>query len=356
MRSRLAVVLFSLLLAANLFAKDVYLSISGKASGFFTDARILNPSFDKDITVTARYLPVGNVDNSGVGGITLTLPKRGMKVFDDAVQSIFGGSPSLLGAIRLTSEDDFVATQRIYQDARLAPQAGTLGQFVPGLDVSTARKKGVLLQLKSGQATLGSFRTNWGGVNPNAVVANVTLQLYDKTNAVVGKKTFSFQPFGVQGPTLVAGFFDNTAADLTDAWISFEADQPVFLYASVIDNGSSDPTFVPAADDSGVAPQLKTVTVSAVDFTFEVSGAGDLKAGDAVKFIINATQGSHGFRLYSPTAQVLIDLATLTEQGVERIVTLPASGTYQFLCTRDTCGVGHTSMNGGFTVGGLPPQ
>jgi hypothetical protein len=356
MRSRVAVVLFSLLFAANLFAKDVYLSISGKANGFFTDARILNPSFDKDITVTARYLPFGNVDNSGVASVHITVPKRTMKVFDDAVQSIFGGSPSQLGAIRLTSDDDFVATQRIYQDARLAPQAGTLGQFVPGLDVTAARTKGVLLQLKSGQAALGSFRTNWGGANPNAVVANVTLKLYDKNNAVVGTKSFKFEAFGVQGPTRITDYFDNTTADLTDAWISFSSDQPVFLYGSVVDNGSSDPTFVPASDDSGVAPiipppQQKTVTITAVDWSFNVTGANDLKAGDEVKFLINSSQGTHGFRMFSPTGQILIELSTILPGVAERIVTLPSSGTYAFLCTRDTCGEGHTMMNGGFVVG-----
>ena len=355
MRSRVAVVLFFVLFATNLFAKDVYLSISGKANGFFTDARILNPSFDKDITVTARYLPVGNVDNSGVASVPITVPKRTMRVFDDAVQSIFGGGPAL-GAIRLTSDDDFVATQRIYLDARLAPQAGTLGQFVPGLDVTTAKSKGVIPQLKSGQASLGSFRTNWGGVNPNAVVANVTLKLYDKNSAVVSTKTIAFQPFGAQGPTNITGFFDNTPADLTDAWISFSSDQPVFLYGSVVDNGSSDPTFVAAADDSGVAPTTpppvqKSVSITAVDWSFNVTGAGALKAGDEVKFSITSSQGTHGFRLFSPTGQILIDLGTILPGVAERIVTLPTTGTYAFLCTRDTCGDGHTSMNGAFVVG-----
>jgi hypothetical protein len=161
---RLALILVTLVLTTPLLAKDVYLSVTGKANGFFTDARVFNPSFDKDITIQARYLPAGNGNNSGVQPVQLTIPKRTMKVYDDAVVSMFGGGPAL-GAIRLTSDDDFVASQRIYRDARTAPQAGTLGQFVPGLEISAAKTKGVLLQLKAGAASLGNFRTNWGGAN-----------------------------------------------------------------------------------------------------------------------------------------------------------------------------------------------
>lgn len=357
MQSRAAVVLFSLFFATTAFAKDVYLSISGKANGFFTDARILNPSYDKDITVTARYLPVGNTNNSGVASVNLTIPKRCMRIFDDAVQSIFGGGPAL-GAIRLTSaaEDDFVATQRIYLDARLGPQAGTLGQFVPGFDVTTAKRKGLILQLKSGQSALGTFRTNWGGANPNGVVANVTLKLYDKSNAVVSTKTIAFQPFGVQGPTSIADYFATPSSDISDAWISFESDEPVFLWGSVVDNGSIDPTFIPAADDTGVAPtipppQLKTVTVSAFSFAFDVTGTEGLKEGDEVKFLVSATDGPHGFRLFSPGGQILIDLGIVSSTTIEQVITLPASGTYAFLCTRELCGEGHTQMNGAFVVG-----
>jgi hypothetical protein len=352
---RLAVVLFTFIFSTSLFAKDVYLSVTGKANGFFTDARVFNPSFDKDINIQARYLPAGNGNNSGVQPVTLIIPKRTMKVYDDAVVSMFGGGPTL-GAIRLTSDDDFVASQRIYKDARTGPQAGTLGQFVPGLDASAAKTKGVLLQLKAGVASLGTFRTNWGGANPNDVAAIVTMKLYDKNNAVVGTKEQTFQPFGVLGPASIVGTFDNTTADLTDAWISFTSDQPVFLYGSVVDFGSDDPTFIPAADDSGTPPpppppQTKTVTIHAEDGNFTVSGAEDLELNDEVKFVATGEGGVHSFRLFSPSGQTLFTLDPLGSSPLERTITLTAEGTYAFTCTRITCSAGHSSMVGGFTVG-----
>lgn len=362
MRGRLAVALIFLVFTTSLFAKDVYLSVTGKANGFFTDARIFNPSFDNDITIQARYLPFGNADNSGVQPITLTIPKRSMKVYDDAVQSMFGIGTNTLGAIRLTSADgvDFVASQRIYQDARASFQKGTLGQFVPGLEASTAKVKGVLLQLKNGPSALGDFRTNWGGANPNSVAANVTLKLYDKDDAVVVTKSMTIQPFGVLAPSGIKGFFDNTNADLADAWISFTSDQPVFLYGSVVDNGSVDPTFIPAVDDTGTPPppppppQTKQATVHATDGNFDVSLPAALAVGDEVKFTMTG-EGTHGFRLFAPDGTVLFT-ESLSASPTDRTITLSAQGTYDYICTVPTCSSGHTSMVGSFNVGPAGPD
>lgn len=354
MRVRTMVVLFVVLLAGSVSAKDVYLSVGGSANGFFTDARLVNPSFDKDITITARYLPAGNGDNSNVATKTITVAKRSQAVYDDVVNSLFGGGPAL-GAIRLTSDDDFIATQRIYADKRASNQRGTLGQFVPGLDASAAIAKGIVPQLKAGDATLGNFRTNWGGANPNAVVANIDFTLYDKTGLVAGTNRLTVQPFGVIGPTNIFGYFGSPNRDLTDAWISFESDQPVFIYCSVVDNGSEDPTFITAFADSGVAPPPPPppaiVTIVAQDFSFTKTQSRVLRGGEEVTFRISQTEGLHGFKLANAqNGQTIFELGSLPEGApAERIVTLPA-GEYVFVCTNIGCGFGHTAMNGTVTV------
>ncbi|HYC60018.1 MAG TPA: hypothetical protein VEK79_10695 [Thermoanaerobaculia bacterium] len=361
---RAAVVLFSVVVATSAFAKDVYLSISGKANGFFTDASVFNPSFDKDIIITARYLPAGGVDNhpnnSGVTTKTLTITKRSQVVFDDAVQSMFGGGPAL-GAIRLTSDDDFVATQRIYADKLASRQAGTLGQFVPGLDASAAKLKGVVIQLKSGADTLGTFatswRTNWGAVNPNATAATVKMKLHDKNSIAAGtEKTFTLQPFGVLSPIEVRSFFGATG-DLSDAWFSYESTEPLLVWGSIVDNGSEDPTFVTAFEDTGVAPpapQVVTMTIVARDFEFTATPGGTLKAGQQVKFILSKVNGSqaHGIRITDSEFNTLVDV-DLTTVPIERIVTLPTSGQYFFVCTNTFCDRGsgeHLGMTGEFNV------
>src|SRR5437667_1989198 len=147
MRLRLIAICAIAVFTTSAFAKDVFLSIGGSVGVFHTDTRIFNPSSTKDIQIQAYLLPVGNVDNSGVQPITITVPKRQMVMYNDVVQSLFNTSSVPLAAIRLKSDDDFVATQRIYaqQAANACEGAGTLGQFVPGLDVSTASKAGVLI-------------------------------------------------------------------------------------------------------------------------------------------------------------------------------------------------------------------
>jgi plastocyanin len=352
MRVRPVSVVMLLLFAAPLFAKDVYLSIGGSVGNFRTDARIFNPSFDKDITITARYLPAGNADNSGVGTKSITVPKRSMAIYDDVVQSLFGGGPPL-GAVRLTSDDDFVAMQRIYADLRTAAQAGTLGQFVPGLEPSAAIRKGVLIGLKSGTGTLGAFRTNWGGVNPSGGLANVTLKLYDKTNALVDTKTIAFQPFGVQGPTNITAYFNTGTKDITDCWMTFDSDQPVFLYGSVVDFGSTDPTFITASADTGVAPvepQAKTVRITARNWAFEVTQSDTIRAGDKVKITISKTEGTHGIVLLTPNGGVLLQAGSISLSPTEFQVTFPTAGTYEYACTNSGCGIGHTDMIGSLVV------
>ncbi|HUR80063.1 MAG TPA: hypothetical protein VM733_04825 [Thermoanaerobaculia bacterium] len=346
MHRRTAVVLFSLFFATGLFAKEVFLSVTGKANGFFSDARIFNPSYTKDITVNAQYLS-GNGDNTGATVVPLVIPKRTMKVYDDAVQAIFGGGPQL-GAIRLTSADDFQASERIYQDARDSYQRGTLGQFVQGLDLPRGLKKGVIFQLKSGTSAQGNFRTNWGGVNPNTTVANISFKLYDKNNALAGTNNLTLQPYGVFSPGNIVNFFGITNADLSDAWMSFESDVPVMLYGSVVDNASIDPTFISAVEDTGVAPaqpQTKTVNVAATAGEFNITGPS-LSRGDQVRFVVTGTDGVHGFRLFDPEGNIVLTIDPLSTTPAERTVTLEKSGNYPYICTRTTCSPEHSAMFG----------
>src|SRR3954451_21446836 len=105
MRFRLAVCAAALVVLATplLAAEDVFLSIGGTAGAFPTDMRIFNPSYTKDIQVTAYLLNTGNADNSGATSKVLTIPKRQMLVYNDVLNAIF--SVGGLGGLRLKSSD-----------------------------------------------------------------------------------------------------------------------------------------------------------------------------------------------------------------------------------------------------------
>jgi hypothetical protein len=234
------------LLPSRAAASDIFLPIAGSVGSFRTDVRILNPSATKDISIDVRFLPVGNSDNSARFAaqfvpVTITVLRRHEAVFNDAVASLL--STTGLGCIYLSSASPIVVTSRIYAQT----VTGTLGQGFGATDVSDLMARGLLLQLRAD----GSFRSNIGAVNPQKAVANVTWSLYDKNNVLVGKKTITMPPYSVIGPTsLTSGFFfDAGTADLTEAWVSFSSDSPIAVYASVVDNSTTDPTYLAAQLD-----------------------------------------------------------------------------------------------------------
>ena len=355
------VILASLtILATAAFGKDAFLTIGGSIGAFRTDARIFNPSTTKDITIQAYYLPVGNTDNSGVQPISITVPKRQMLLFDDVVSSLFhsGG----LGGIRLKSDDDFIATSRIYAQttATSCQGAGTLGQFLEGDDVTGASTTGVLIQLKSSSA----FRTNIGAVNPNSTAAHVTWRLYDKSNALIStSSSITMPPYGVVAPTsMTSGFFFASSGDLSDSWVSFASDQPIFAYASVVDNITTDPTYIAMSKDSGgtaiTTPTSKTFDVALRSFSITVSPAIDantLKQGDAVVFNVAnlATDTTHGFTLVGPTGSIIVpdEFYPPGRASVAHSFKVNNQGTYTYFCTNSGCGTGHFAMTGTFDVG-----
>jgi plastocyanin len=347
---RTALIFISLLIfASNAFAKDEYVSIAGTVNNFRTDVRLLNPSFDKDIVVHATFLPIGNADNTSRTSVDINVPKRQMKILDDVVAAVF--STTGLGGIRFSSDDDFEVTSRIY--ATVA--TGTLGQFSPGLTPDLAKTKGALLQLKSN----ATFRSNLGAVNPNNSAATVTWRLYDKNNAIVATGTpVVMPPFAVIGPTnMASGFFFNPGtADLSDAWVSYTSDKPIFAYSSVIDNSTTDPTFIPAVNDSGVppstTPQSKTFEVQLSSFQITFTPAASFSVGDQVTLNIHCEDLNHGFQLNAPDGTPVVPGVILSPgKSVTKTFTVTAEGQYVYFCANPVCGSGHSNMVGSVQVG-----
>ena len=362
MRFRSLFLVCALSFTSSAWAKDVYLAIAGTVGAFRTDLRIVNPSTSKDIQVQAYLLPAGNAaglpDNSGVQPKTITVPKRQMAVYNDVVTTLFNASG--LAAIRLTSTDDFIATERIYATAA----AGTLGQFVIPVDASSAKNKGIITQLASGSA----YRTNLGVVNPNSTPAHVTFILYDKNNAIVATGTpVTIPPFGATAPLgITSGFFFNAgSADLTDAWVSYSSDIPVIGWGSVVDNGTTDQIFVPPFEDTGVTqstpPTTKEFDVTLNSFSITVTpDPATLKKGDKVIFHVHndASSVQHGFQLNGPSGNAVIPgrFYSSSQGRVDQSFTVAEDGTYFYFCTNSLCGFGHPDMGGFFLVGSNPNE
>ena len=349
MRRIATLFLFLTGLAAVAFPKDVFLSIGGSVGVFRTDMRIFNPN-SHDIQVQAYLLAIGGVDNSGVQPKPITVRARQQAIYDDVVTSLF--QTSGLAGIRLSSSDDFVATQRIYAGT----SSGTLGQFVGGVDSASAKKNGVLIQVKASSA----FRTNVGMVNPNNATANTTWRLYDKNNALVGTPVQkALPPYAVISPQELRGFLGAPSdADLSDAWVGYTSDQPIVAYASVVDNGTTDPTYIPASEDTNppsnttTQPGTKTLNVVEHNGHIDVSGAETLLVGDTVNVHVQVLDGPHGFELIGPDGKDVIPVHLASAVGAVYDVSFVAvkSGTYSYFCANTACGA-HDGMFGSFSIG-----
>lgn len=350
-RRFVAALLFSCIAVAPLTAKDVYLPVTGSIGVFRTDARIVNPSGEKDITITATFEPV-NGSNISSRTATVTVPKRQQLVLDDVVGALFPGT-SVLGAIRLTSNDDFIATARIYATVT----GGTAGQGYTAIDVGQAKQKGVLQQLRAtgGSGQAGTSRSNLGFVNPGATPAAVTLRLYDKSSNKVSEQNLTIPARSSLSP---ANYFAAATGDFADAWASFSSDVPVIAYASIIDNGTTDPTFLAAVEDTGsdpivAPPATKNYEVTARQFSFSASGPGAsddeirVKVGDRVKLRVTSVDVTHGIAI---EGNFFGGTILAPDQTREFEFTADRAGTFTFFCTVSSCGSGHSSMQGKLIV------
>ena len=345
MSARISLALAITLLAANAPAAERYVLVGGTVNGFRTDARILNASMTKEVTISATFLPAGNADNTIQAPVTFTIAPRQMKVIDDVVEALF--SRTAIGAIRLTSDDEFEVTTRIYN--RTA--SGTVGQASPGLPLSRARSRGALIQLKSNGS---GFRTNLGAVNPNNAFVDVTWTLYGRDNKPVSTRTVTMAPYGVIGPTAIASgyFFEIGNADVSDAWVTYSSamETPVFAYASVIDDETTDQSFVEAVADEGTA-DAKIINITLQNFFMTFSRPfSDLQVGDKVVVRLLNNGGHHGFQVTAPDGTLVIGgLGILPEhQIIERSFVVTAPGTWAYRCNNN-CGTGHPTMRGTFT-------
>lgn len=346
---RVALLLALVPFAPGASGEEVFLSIAGSIGAFRTDARIFNPSFTNDIVVQASFLPGGNVSNAGVVPKSITIGKRKMVSYDDVVTSLFGATG--LGAIRLASDDTFIATQRIYA----VTEHGTLGQFVPGRRMSEALHKSVIVHLKSSgePGQKGTFRTNVGFVNPNNVVANIALTLYDRSDAVAGSAaSLKVEPLGVVAPASLTSYFTVPANDLSDAWLSVRSDVPIFSYGSVIDNGTVDPTFVPAHEDAGVAdtnpPGGSSSVFAGPDFQFSPADL-TIEQGETVTWIFRSIHTST-----SDSSSTENWNSGVKSEGDTFAFTFNNPGTFHYHCTLHSVSGGH-QMNGTITVRAYDP-
>jgi hypothetical protein len=208
---------------------------------FHSDVWILNGSAQNEATVTATYRCAAGSCGDAVQ--TFTIPPRQVRFFPDIVGTLFH-APETFGAIEIDSAQLIVVTSRLYTPSREEP---TVGMYVPSRQPNEAYPVSVLTSLTHDPL----FRTNVGVYNPNDFAQPVLFQFFGASGGFLGE---IFESVGarrsiqVNDPeifsrvSLPAGTSDFYCLVVGDGFHS------LFAYASVIDNSSQDPIFVPGAD------------------------------------------------------------------------------------------------------------
>jgi len=246
--------------AAFLPAEQVTLPAAASIVGgapFFSDVRAFNPSYSDPLDVVATYRCfIGNPCPSTPPTLSFRLAPRQSIGFDDVVAAAFA-APDTAGGIEFVFAGDataLVVTSRLYSTAPVP----TVGMYVPGLTASSARDRTVLTSIRNGGSGQG-FRTNVGLFNPGDPPVTATFQILDSDGAPRGSPV-TRSVGGRSGVQVSSIFAVAGAADFEteNAAITVVATGPVFSYAAVIDNATTDPIFVIGAPDA--PPGTPTIT------------------------------------------------------------------------------------------------
>jgi len=205
------------------------------ASGIIwqTDIRLFNPGSEA-ISVALAFLPPG-LDNTNARETTVSVSPSRSLVLADVVSSTF--STSGLGAVRLTSAAQFLATSETYAVNNPVPVLPGVSGFhstslvIPAVDASMLSPRAMVFtsnsygQIESGPAFRLTY-SNLGLVNPGTDYIEVAVALIDEdTGIAAGSKTLSLPPGGFLQTGDIFSAFGIAASPLANAIITVSATQ-----------------------------------------------------------------------------------------------------------------------------------
>lgn len=215
-------------------------NVAGLAgSNFVTDVRMVNRS-GGEATVTIDYYEQGAAGHtSPTDTAVVTIPNGAQAVVNDIIQSVFGLTESQ-GALVVTADRAVTSSLRIYNDAA----EGTFGQYNQGLPISHGWMAGSVPFLANVPSTESGFRANIGWFNPNATPVDVTFTAYDSDGTMLDSVSATAAGYAQEQVNSATLF--SSLGNPTDFYITYSADANLFVYGSVVDNGTNDAIFVPA--------------------------------------------------------------------------------------------------------------
>ncbi len=208
-----------------------------------TDLGINNLGSD-ELTYKFQFLPRG-ADNTGVAmSDPFTLIGNGSIVYRDIWKSLTGSNGA--GAINVCVDNGDAAgvTSRTFNIG----DEGTFGQIIEGMRGSPAAKVATGEKVRLGYLFENdAFRTNIGFMNSGANEITVKVEFFDHGGNSLGTKSVDLAPYSnnqwTKAYTLSPINASGITAGFADVW-SDTAGANFLTYASIVDNGTGDPTTI----------------------------------------------------------------------------------------------------------------
>lgn len=219
-----------------------FIPVIGKVTGanntnFVTDLRIVNNG-GGIANVTLDFF-ASNPAGLGAPSTTksVTVAPGEQRILNDVVGATL--LTTGLGGLRITSDQNIVASARIINDLR-AQSLGTSGFAVDAQEAGET--SGTITFLSQGV----DYRTNVGYFNNSSTAATVTLTARSSANgAVLGTNTLTIPGFAMVQQPAFSAISSVPEADRTqnDFYITWTSTAPVFVYGAVTDNKTGDAVF-----------------------------------------------------------------------------------------------------------------
>ena len=337
------------------------LPVGSAASPFFSDVRVFNTSYTAPVTVTAVYRCFLGACPATAPQVTFTLGPRESRPFDDMILSAFN-APATAGAVEFSSAGDSVRiTSRLFSPAAAG---GTNGMFVPGMKASNAHATSVLTGLAN-----GAFRTNIGFYNGNDVGVAATVSLF-LGGAFLGSQTVTVGPRSGTQLNRIFDVLGQGTVLTTNAFAVVDSGNPsvpLFAYAAVIDNVTSDSSFVagdpdappqgnpaptatpppattPTPTPTPTSPAATVVDLTAQQFRWSFNGGTTsfvMRVGQTYDVRMKTLDVTHGF---SGLPEIGLSGVALTPGSAVIVQTIRPTadqvGSHVFVCDIE-CGSGH---------------
>ncbi len=229
------------------------IAVAGHLNGangtrFVSDVKLFNRA-GRAASVMLIYTPSGTNGNTTFAAVRAVIDPGRVVSFDDVVanelQSVGAGQLEIQGDVA-----QLVITSRTYTKS----PAGTYGQAIPALPVSAAVSPAVI----NFAEVDADYRTNFGFADAGGTGGKVHVSISRADDGtIVEASDFTIEPFSHSQVSLtgVSGDFVITMTPLAGA--------KILAYASVVDNRTGDPIYVPAVTNTLPAHQAIAPAVNA---------------------------------------------------------------------------------------------